>query len=101
MLQRCLATPNLIESPHAGVRMRTRRVAHWQSGAMMQRWAAAAWLATEEHFKRIMGYQQLWMLKARLDRPAADQEVVNQRKVGQRCSVRSRHPPSTLDGTSS
>jgi transposase-like protein len=82
MLQRCLATTNLIESPQSGVRMRTRRVTHWQGGAMVQRWAAAAWLATEAHFKRIMGYQQLWMLKARLDHTAAEADVVNQRKAG-------------------
>lgn len=81
-LQRCLATTNLIESPQSGVRMRTRRVTNWQGGAMVQRWAAAAWLATEAHFKRIMGYQQLWMLKARLDVSAADGEVVDQRKAG-------------------
>jgi transposase-like protein len=82
MLQRCLATTNLIESPQSGVRMRTRRVTHWQSGAMVQRWAAAAWLATEEHFKRIMGYKQLWMLKSRLNHTAAEGDVVNQRKAG-------------------
>jgi len=83
-LHRCLATTNLIESPQSGVRRRTRRVTNWQSGAMVQRWAAAAWLATEARFKRIMGYQQLWMLKARLDQSATDAqpEVVNQRKVG-------------------
>jgi putative transposase len=81
-LQRCLATTNLIESPQSGVRLRTRRVTNWQSGAMVQRWAAAAWLATEEHFRRIMGYKQLWMLKARLDESAADRDVANHRKVG-------------------
>jgi len=32
-----------------------------------QQRAATAWLATEKHFRRIMGYQHLWILKAYLD----------------------------------
>jgi transposase-like protein len=35
-LHRCLATTNIIESPNAGVRIRTRRVCHWQNGAMVR-----------------------------------------------------------------
>jgi putative transposase len=35
---------------------------------MVLRWAAAALLMTEKHFRRIMGYQDLWMLKAALGR---------------------------------
>ncbi len=46
-LHRCLATTNLIESPQSGVRMRTRRVCRWRDAAMVQRWAAASFLATE------------------------------------------------------
>jgi hypothetical protein len=30
------------------------------------RWAAAALLMTEENFRRIMGYRDLWTLKAAL-----------------------------------
>ena len=66
-LRRCLATTNLIESPHSGVRLRTRRVTHWQGGGMVLRWAAGAFLATEANFRRIDGYRDLWMLKAALD----------------------------------
>jgi hypothetical protein len=33
-----LATTNIIESPHAGVRIQTRRVTHWQNGKMVIRW---------------------------------------------------------------
>jgi len=66
-LRRCLATTNLIESPHSGVRLRTRRVTNWQGGAMVLRWAAGAFLATEANFRRIDGYRDLWMLKAALD----------------------------------
>ena len=63
-LQRCLATTNVIESPQSGVRMRTRRVCNWRDGAMVQRWVAASFLATEKNFRRIMGFRDLWMLKA-------------------------------------
>jgi transposase-like protein len=66
-LRRCLATTNIVESPTSGVRLRTRRVTHWQSGEMVLRWAAAALLETEKHFRKIMGYKDVWMLKAVLD----------------------------------
>jgi putative transposase len=66
-LRRCLTTTNLIESPHAGVRLRTRRVTRWKDGAMVVRWAATALLDAEKQFRRIMGYRDLWQLKAFLD----------------------------------
>jgi transposase-like protein len=66
-LSRCLVSTNLIESPHSGVRLRTRRVCRWRDGKMVLRWAAAALLMTEQSFRRIMGYRDLWMLKAALD----------------------------------
>jgi len=66
-LRRCLATTNIVESPTSGVRLRTRRVTHWQNGEMVLRWAAAALLETEKSFRKIMGYKDLWMLKAVLD----------------------------------
>jgi transposase-like protein len=63
-LQRCLATTNIIESPHAGIRIRTRRVTNWQNGSMVRRWMASAFLRTEKNFRRIMGYRELWTLEA-------------------------------------
>ena len=63
-LHRCLATTNIIESPNAGVRIRTRRVCHWQNGAMVRRWMASAFLRTEKNFRKIMGYRDLWALEA-------------------------------------
>jgi transposase-like protein len=36
-LQHCLTTTNIIESPHAGVRVRTRRITYWQNGSMARR----------------------------------------------------------------
>ena len=70
-LQRCLATTNIIESPHAGVRIRTRRVTNWQNGTMVQRWMASAFLRTEKGFRRIMGYRELWTLEAILSESQA------------------------------
>jgi transposase-like protein len=66
-LSRGLVSTNVIESPHSGVRLRTRRVCRWRDGKMVLRWAAAALLMTEQNFRRIMGYRDLWMLKAALD----------------------------------
>lgn len=66
-LWRCLATTNIIESPHAGVRIQTRRVTHWQNGRMVLRWMASAFLRTEKRFKRIMGHKDLWALEAILN----------------------------------
>lgn len=66
-LRRCLGTTNIVESPTSGVRLRTRRVTNWRHGEMVLRWAAAAYLDTEKSFRRIMGYRDLWMLKAALD----------------------------------
>lgn len=66
-LCRCLGSTNIIESEHSSVRRPSRRVSHWQSGAMALRWAAAAHLAAEKGYKRIMGHEQLWVLKSALD----------------------------------
>ncbi len=65
-LRRCLATTNIIESPHSGVRRRTHRVSRWTDGQMVKRWAAAALMATEKNYRRILGWRDLWMLKAQL-----------------------------------
>jgi putative transposase len=66
-LHRCLASTNVIENPHSGVRRRTRRVCRWRDKPMAKRWAAAAMLATEKNFRRVMGHKDLWALKAILD----------------------------------
>src|SRR5713226_9200792 len=66
------ASPNTcLRPPHGGVRLRTRRVCRWRDGKMVLRWAAAALLMTEQSFRRTMGYQDLWMLRAALDRNQA------------------------------
>ncbi len=71
-LRRCLATTNIIENPNSGVRQRTRRVSRWRDGKMVLRWAASAFAATEANFRRILGYRDLWMLKAALERYTND-----------------------------
>ena len=81
-LRRCLCTTNVIESPHSAVRQRTGRVSRWRDGAMVLRWVATAWLTTEKSFRRIMGYQQLWMLAAYLDGPPETETIAQRRKVG-------------------
>lgn len=81
-LVRCLATTNVIDSSHWGVRQRTGRVTNWQDGQMALRWAAAAFEATAKGFRRIMGHQQIWMLKAHLDEPKEQSDVAEKKKVG-------------------
>lgn len=81
-LRRCLCTTNLIESPYSGVRQRTGRVSRWKNGSMVLRWTASALLETEKSFRRIMGCEQLWMLKSYLDSPPEDEGVARERKVG-------------------
>ena len=65
-LRRCLGSTNVIESPNSGVRSRTHRVKRWRDHGMVVRWVAASLMDMEERFKRIMGYQHLWMLNAKL-----------------------------------
>ena len=66
-LRRCLTTTNIIDSSHAGVRQHTDRVSRWRNEEMAVRWAAVTFRETEKHYRRITGYEHLWMLKAHLD----------------------------------
>ncbi len=74
-LRRCLASTNCIESPNSGVRSRTRRVTHWRDGQMVIRWVASALTAIEKRMKRLMGYQQLWVLDAALQESKDEKPV--------------------------
>lgn len=78
-LKRCLGTTNVIDSTHSGVRQKTRRITRWQNGAMALRWAAATFVETEKSYRRIIGYDQLWILKAHLDEyePVAEMSRVS------------------------
>ena len=79
-LARCLASTNIVESSNSGLRLRTRRVCHWQDGKMVLRWAASALLMTEKSFRKIMGYKDLWILESALDRKPSN-KVEGQEKV--------------------
>jgi putative transposase len=80
-LCRCLGSTNLIESPHSGVRLRTRRICRWRDGRMVLRWAAAAFLMTEKHFRKIQGYRDLWMLKAVLNPGTEENQATSMEQV--------------------
>ena len=63
------------------IRSRTRRVKNWRDHGMVVRWAAASLLDMEQWFKRIMGYQQLWMLEAKLKELTEEERIDGISKV--------------------
>ncbi len=81
-LRRCLGTTNLIDSGHSAARDRMRRVKNWQSGEMALRWTAASFEAASKGFRRIMGYKDLWTLKAILDERDRDKQLARQAVAG-------------------
>ena len=81
-LMRCLSTTNVIESANWGARQRVGRVRNWQSGAMAIRWASCAFDAASKQFRKIMGHQQLWMLKAHLDAIRKEEQLEQIRRAG-------------------
>ena len=48
---------------------------------MAMRWAAVAFVETEEHYRRIMGYEHLWVLKAFLDEAGEQPQITNKRRA--------------------
>ena len=74
-LCRCLGTTNVIENPNSCVRRLTNRVGRWRDGSMVLRWAAAGFLEAEKGFRKIMGYRDLWILKAVLDEKSAKKKL--------------------------
>jgi putative transposase len=81
-LRRCLGTTNLIDNGHSAARERMHRVKNWQSGEMALRWTAASFEAASKGFRRIMGYKDLWMLKAVLDERRRDRHLAGQAAAG-------------------
>ena len=81
-LMRCLSTTNVIESANWGARQRIGRVRNWQSGAMALRWSSCAFEAASQQFRKVMGHQQLWMLKAHLQAIGKEAPLEEKRKVG-------------------
>jgi transposase-like protein len=76
-LTRCLGTTNILESPFGTMQKPTRRVTRWRHGEMVIRWVASSFLAAEKTFRRMMGYRDLWILAAALER----KEVVTKEKA--------------------
>jgi putative transposase len=80
-LMRCLSTTNVIESANWGARQRIGRVRNWASGSMALRWSSCAFEAAGKQFRKVMGHQQLWMLKAHLDAIRKEEKLEQQRQV--------------------
>ena len=71
-LMRCLATTNIIESPHAGVRIQTRRVTHWQNGNMVIRSSTTTLPRMDPSLpRRASANEARCPLHARIDRRSA------------------------------
>lgn len=47
---------------------------------MVLRWTAAALLAMQKRMRRIMGYQQLWIIEAKLQSAEEQQDLARERK---------------------
>jgi len=75
-LRRCMVSTNIIESSNSGARAKINRVTNWEDSKMVRRWITSAFLATETSFKRVMGYKDLWILKAALDEGIDKTEIV-------------------------
>jgi putative transposase len=80
-LMRCLCTTNIIENPNGAVRRITGRVCRWRDPKMVLRWATAAFLDAEKHFRRIQGFRELWILAVALGREASTVQLDAQAKV--------------------
>ena len=80
-LRRCLGSTNAIESPNGGIRRCTRRVKRWRDHGMVVRWVAASLMAVEKRFRRLMGYQQLWILEAKLNELAQKSGIAQHEEV--------------------
>jgi hypothetical protein len=59
-----------------------RRAKNGQSGEMALRWTAASFEAASKGFRRIMGYKDLWMLRAVLDERDNDNKRVRPAAAG-------------------
>ena len=80
-LIRCLSSTNIIENPNGAVRRVTNRVCRWRDPQMVLRWATAAFLEAEKHFRRIQGYRDLWVLGVALGRKKSTVQVDDQAKA--------------------
>ena len=40
----------------------------WRDAGMVERWVASAWLLTEKHFRKVVGFRDFWALSVILGR---------------------------------
>ena len=73
--RRCLGSTNVIELPNIAIRNRTSRLKNRQNREMVVRCVAVCLLEMEQRVKRIMGYQQLWMLEAKLKELTEEERI--------------------------
>ena len=82
MLERTLATTNMIENVNGTVRDVTHNVKRWRSGTMVLRWLAAALHEAQKGFRRVRGYKGLARLVSALrDRDADIDDAVEQAAI--------------------
>ena len=67
VLRRKLATTNPIESCLSTVQRVAHNVKRWREGNQPLRWTATGLLEAEQKFRRIKGYQEILLLKERLN----------------------------------
>jgi putative transposase len=68
LLERSLASTNMIENLNGRIRQVLGRVKRWRSGQMVLRWVVAGAQEAQRGFRRVRGYQDLPKLKAALGR---------------------------------
>jgi putative transposase len=81
VLRRKLATTNPIESCLSTVQRVARNVKRWREGNQPLRWTATGLLEAEKKFRRIKGYQELLVLKERLNPSRIPQKEVRTLQV--------------------
>src|ERR1700691_724376 len=81
VLRRKLATTNPIESCLSTVQRVARNVKRWREGNQPLRWTATGLLEAEKKFRRIKGYQEILLLKERLNPSRIQQKEVRTTEV--------------------
>jgi transposase-like protein len=81
VLRRKLATTNPIESCLSTVQQVARNVKRWREGNQPLRWTATGLLEAEKRFRRIKGYQEILLLKERLNPSRIQQKEVRTAEV--------------------
>ena len=76
VLRRKLSTTNAIESCLSTVQRVARNVKRWREGDQPLRWTATGLLEAEKKFRRIKGYQEILLLKERLNPSRIQQKEV-------------------------